>query len=115
MVSHRVTLFAILDHYLSILKVLDSISRQKPTIDLTWVLTQVVVKSASFLRIAITSQVVCQSSKVFLSLKLYTVGAQIPNVNGPKQGDETKVRLNFWNTQSSSLHQLWFSTTHQNL
>ena len=75
--------------------------------------TQVNVKSASFLRIAIASQVVCQSLKVFLSLKLYTVGTQIPNVNGPKQDDETKVRMNFWNIQSSPLNLLWFSTTQQ--
>ena len=52
---------AILDHYFSISKVLNSISRRVPTIDLTWVLTRVIVESVSFLWIAIASLVIRQS------------------------------------------------------
>ena len=37
-----------LDHYLSILKVLNSILRRIPTIDLQWVLTRVIGEAASF-------------------------------------------------------------------
>ena len=51
-------ILAILDHYLSISKVLDLISRQIPTIYLTKVLTRVIAESASFWRIGITGRVI---------------------------------------------------------
>ena len=77
-------ILAILDHYLSISKVLSSISRQISTIDLTWVLTQVISESAIFRWIATSGWVIRQSfallsSSTDITRNLFGHPIRLPN------------------------------------